>query len=524
LHALFERPGAKSHFYSSQRKKHAARLRVAIVADGGRHHDKYEHSAGENRMTPRRIRLAIAVAGAIGAYAGATGSASAQTANPDPGVQELQRKLEQSLQRIEELSKRVQQLETQRNAPAAGAAQAPAPATPAASSAPAAPAAAAAPPAPAAAAAPDSRVDDLASQLKQLSQSVSRINNDTGVPLHGFIDVGARWYSRTDPSSSNSASGFYEKAIDFYLTPQLGQRIRSLAEINLEAGESSQAPGIDFERLQVGYVASDALTVWIGRFHTPYGYWNTAFHHGPQIQTAVQRPKFLAFEDTYGAMPAHTVGVWGTGRQILGDGHISYDVSLGNSPRILTDAGQPGTGQVDMNLLGSNNHNMSTLINVGYEFGGALDGLKLGLDAMRWRTTDDVAPLPNTTNVRFVGAYGVYTENDWEVLSEYYRFNDTNVSAGGTNHRSWASYVQAGHAFGKFTPYVRWETALFDQTDNYFGNLAAPIGSSYRRYAGGLRYDLMSNTALKFEADRTSYLDRGLDGYNEYRFQVAVRF
>ncbi len=471
-------------------------------------------------MTPRRIRAVVAVAGAISVCAGAPSSASAQTTSPDPGVQELQRKLEQSLQRIEELSRRVQQLESQRAAPAGGNASAPTPATPAAVAAPAA-----APAAPTATApAPDSRIDSLASELNQLSQSVSRINNDTGVPLHGFIDVGARWYSRTNPNSSNSASGFYEKAIDFYLTPQLGQRIRSLAEINLETGESSQAPGIDFERLQVGYVASDALTVWIGRFHTPYGYWNTAFHHGPQIQTSVQRPKFLAFEDTYGAMPAHTIGVWGTGRQILGDGHITYDLSIGNSPRILTNGGQPGTGQVDMNLLGSNNHDMSTLVNVGYEFGGSLDGLKLGLDAMRWRTTDDVTPLPNTTNVRFVGAYGVYTENDWEVLSEYYRFNDTNVSAGGTNHRSWAAYAQVGRAFGKFTPYVRWEAALFDQSDNYFGNLDAPIGSSYRRYAAGLRYDLMSNTALKFEANRTDYLDRGLDSYDEYRFQVAVRF
>jgi hypothetical protein len=353
---------------------------------------------------------------------------------------------------------------------------------------------------------------------------VSRINNDTGVPLHGFIDVGARFYSRIDPGSSNTANGFYEKAIDFYLTPQLGQRIRSLAEIAIETGETSQSVGVDMERLQVGYVASDALTIWVGRFHSPYGYWNTAFHHGPQIQTSIQRPKFLAFEDTYGMMPAHTVGVWGSGRQAFGEGRITYDAAVGNSPRILTSGGQPGTGQVDMNLLGSNNHDVSTLVNLGYEFGGALDGLKLGLDAMRWRTTDDVAPSPNTTNVRFVGAYGVYTENDWEVLSEYYRFNDTNVSAGGTNHKSWAAYAQVGHAFGKFTPYARWEAALVDQSDNYFGNLAAPIGSSYRRYSGGLRYDLTSNTALKFEGNRTNYLDRGLDSYNEYRAQVAVRF
>jgi hypothetical protein len=487
-------------------------------------------------MRPRSLRLVVELAGAISVCAGAPNSASAQTTSPDPSVQELQRKLEQSLQRIEELSQRVHQLETQRAAPAAGAAQTSTPATPAESSAaraasPAAPtapaaapaAASAAAPAPTAAPAPDPRIDDLASELSQLSQSVSRINNNTGVPLHGFIDLGGRWYSRTDPNSSNAANGFNEKAIDFYLTPELGQRIRSLMEIALETSEYGQSPGIDFERLQVGYVVSDSLTIWLGRFHTPFGYWNTAFHHGPQIQTSIQRPKFLGFEDTYGMMPAHTVGVWGSGREAVGDGHITYDVSVGNSPRIVTGGGPGGGGQVDMNLLGSNNHDVSTLLNLGYEFGGALDGLKLGVHAMRWRTTDDLSP-PDTTNVRFVGAYGVYTENDWEVLSEYYKFNDTNVSAGGTNHQSWAAYAQVGHAFGRFTPYVRWEAALTDPADNYFGNLAAPIGASYRRDTGGIRYDLMSNTALKFEGNRTEYLDRGLNSYNEYRFQVAVRF
>jgi hypothetical protein len=465
-------------------------------------------------MTRQRIRLLAATACAAGACAGAPGAVYAQAADGDAKMQELQRKLDQSLTRIDELTRRVQQLESSRTAPAA--------ATPAPTAAAASPERAASP----AAATPtaDPRVDDLASEVKQLSQSVSRIDTDTGVPLHGFLDVGARFYSRTDPNGSNNANGFTEKAIDFYLTPSLGPRIRALMEIAIETGEYSQSVGIDMERLQVGYVANDALTVWIGRFHTPYGYWNTAFHHGPQIQTSIQRPKFLAFEDTYGFMPAHTVGLWASGKQPWGGGHVTYDLTVGNSPRILTSGGQAGTGQVDMNLLGSNNHNMSTLANVGFEFGGPLDGLKLGVDAMRWRTTDDAAPIPDTTEVRFAGAYGVYTENDWEVLNEYYRFHDTNVSSDGSTHGSWAAYAQVGHAFGKFTPYVRWESALTDPSDNYFGNLAAPIGASYRRDTGGLRYDLTSSTALKLEINRTNFLDRDLDSYNEYRCQVAVRF
>jgi hypothetical protein len=443
-------------------------------------------------MRIKKIRNAFGLACAIGATLPL--AAFAQTPAQDTSVQELQRKLEQSLQRIDELSRRVRQLEdAQPHGTSAPAAVAATTTTPAAAGA--APAVAAAP-------ASDQRVEELGSQVRQLSQSLGRMDTNTGVPLHGFIDVGARFYSRTDPNSTNSANGFSEKAIDFYLNPSLGQRIRSLMEIAIETSERDQSVGIDMERLQVGYVVNDALTVWTGRFHTPYGYWNTAFHHGPQIQTSIQRPKFLAFEDTYGMMPAHTVGIWGTGRQSLGDGHLTYDFTVGNSPRILTDNGQPGTGQVDMNLLGSNNHDMSTLANIGYEFGGSLDGLKLGIHAMRWKTTDDVAPSPNSTNVRFVGGYGAYTENDWELLGEYYHFS----------------------VFWHFTPYVRWEAAVLDQADNYFGNLSAPIGSSYRRYAGGLRYDLTSNTALKFEYDRTHYFDRGLDSYNEYRAQVAVRF
>ncbi|HEX4583703.1 MAG TPA: hypothetical protein VH183_02665 [Burkholderiaceae bacterium] len=467
------------------------------------------------------MRRTMAAAGLVALYAGLSSAVCAQTApTTDEHVRELERKLEQSLKRIDELSRKVERLEAG-GAPAAGTQAQPAPA--AGTQAPPAPVANT-PAQPAAAAAQNQRIDELESEVRQLSQSVSRVDTDTGVPLHGFANIDGRFFSRTDPSGDNVHSGVVEKAIEFYLTPNLGPRVKLLTEIAIETGEYSESVNIDMERLQIGYVQSDELTVWAGRFHTPYGYWNTAFHHGAQIQTSIQRPKFLAFEDTYGMMPAHTVGFLATGKKRLGDGRMTYDFAVGNSQRILTSGGQPGTGQVDMNLLGSSNNSASVLFNLGYEFGSSLDGLKLGIDAMRWNATDDVAPLPNTTHMGFVGAYGAYTADDWEVLGEYYLFHDTNASGDGSSHSSSAYYLQAGRTFGSFTPYTRWESAHLNQNDNYFAVLAPAIGSSYWRDVVGLRYDLTRSTAFKFELNRTFYRDQRLPSYNELGTQVAVRF
>jgi hypothetical protein len=463
------------------------------------------------------MRRTMAAAGAVALYAGLSSGACAQGApTSDEHIRELERKLEQSLKRIDELSRKVERLEAGGAPAGAPAAVTPAQPAPAASTQ--------AQPAPAGAAAQNQRIDELESEVKQLSQSVSRVDTDTGVPLHGFANVEGRFFSRTDPNGDNVHSGIVEKAIEFYLTPDLGPRLKLLTEIAIESGEYTESVAIDMERLQIGYVQSDELTVWAGRFHTPYGYWNTAFHHGAQIQTSIQRPKFLAFEDSYGMMPAHTVGLLATGKKRVGDGRLTYDFAVGNAQRILTNGGQPGTGQVDMNLLGSSNNAASVLGNVGYEFGGSLDGLKLGVDAMRWNTTDDVAPVPNTTHMGFLGAYGAYTADDWEVLGEYYAFHDTNASTDGGSHSSWAYYLQAGRTFGSFTPYTRWESAHLNQNDNYFAALAPGIGSSYWRDVVGLRYDLTRSTAFKFEINRTFYRDRGLPSYNELGTQVAVRF
>jgi len=42
------------------------------------------------------------------------------------------------------------------------------------------------------------------------------------------------------------------------------------------------------------------------RYHTPVGYWNTAFHHGAWLQTTISRPDMVRFGGTF--IPVHFVG------------------------------------------------------------------------------------------------------------------------------------------------------------------------------------------------------------------------
>src|SRR5579862_7501495 len=265
----------------------------------------------------------------------------------------LEQKLDQSLQLIRELSARVHELEAQKgvspaSAPAPGGTAAVAPAATAAAAAPASAGSAqtvgAAPPNP----------QDTSQRLTQIEQTVNKMAanagqhaEDRGRPMPGFADVGVGNHNAEFPEYKGADIA----ELDFFLTPRLGTNTRALFELNFEVGEDG-AVGVDLERAQIGYQFGDSATVSLGRFHTPYGYYNTAFHHGQQIATSLRRPRFIEFEDHGGIMPAHTVGLWVTGSERLGDEKLTYDVYIGNSQRIT--GGTPTTGgTLDMNNPGN---------------------------------------------------------------------------------------------------------------------------------------------------------------------------
>lgn len=390
------------------------------------------------------------------------------------------------------------------------------------------------------------KINALQDQLNQVTTAVaSQSSTDTGLPMHGFMDVGYAINSQgnaiVNPNVPNP-KGFYEGRLSFYLTPHFGDNVVVLAEPNFEVSQQDGIVTLDVERLQIGYTFNDNATVWGGRFHTPYGYWNNAFHHGAQLQTSVLRPRFIDFEDSGGILPAHMVGLWGTGKFKTGEDKFTYDWFVGNGPKIVGATSNPITppasyqgGGLDPNIAGDDNHSAMVGLNLGYDFSGEyLDGLRLAVHWLQGNVNayGSSSPTPtvqnstilNTTNLNVGGGSIIYLSNDWEIMSEYYGFNDKDMSTE-LKYKSRAGYIQAGTNFGEFTPYVRVERTMFDQADNYFSMQAN--GQSYARQVVGLRYNLNPKACLKFELMNSSFKQEtgrtALD-YRSLNIQYAIGF
>lgn len=443
----------------------------------------------------------------IVAAACAGGPALAAADAQEDRIKALEQSLARSSQIIEALAARLAELER-----AWGRPPAPAVAAPASASAPA-----------------SSRGDQtsaiaaLQRDVGQIVDALGKSPRETGAVLHGFVDVGAGWSSARDPGRER---GFSAGSLDIYLTPQIGERVKSLVEMVVETEGSGAA--IDIERIQIGYTVSDALTLWAGRFHTPFGAWNTTYHHGANLQTSISRPHVIEFEDRGGLVPAHSVGLWATGKVRLGAGRLSYDTYVANGPSIVDRRLDPGvvTDRDSNKMLG---------FNLGYQANQGLSGLTLGVHGFQ----SDVGQysiggaLRNTTRVRVLGGYVTYDAQDWEVIGEFYGFRNQDV-AGGPARRSSAGFVQLGRSFAAWTPYARYERGSPDAQDNYFRSLRS--ARPYRHVVAGVKYSLDANSSLKLELrstrdsayglldDTGAPIDVDAASYRRAQFQYSIAF
>jgi hypothetical protein len=331
----------------------------------------------------------------------------------------------------------------------------------------------------------------LQANVAQLNESLSKQSHDTGLPVHGFADVGGGWSSGKDPVKLR---GFNGGTLDLYLTPQFGQRVKSLIELAVEYGVDGGV-GLDMERLQLGYTINDDLTVWMGRFHTPMGLWNTSFHHGANLQTSVFRPRFIDFEDKGGFVPAHSVGVWFSGKTGTDSGRLTYDVFVANGPSIKDRT-------LDFRGFTDNSPNKMLGFNVGFQPKGSFSGLTVGVHGFGSQVDSIKADdsVFASTKLQMTGAYLGYDADDWEILGEYYRFSNTDQTTGAKNGSN-AWFGQVGKTFGSFTPFVRFESTSLSTADAYFTSQES--GRSYKRTALGVRYALDPKSSLKLELSNT---------------------
>ena len=427
-------------------------------------------------------------------------SPAVSAAPESQALAEMQKKLDASLQMIQALGERVRELEAKQAATAAAPAVA-----------------VTAPPVPA------TTVDNAGleaneQRLAQLErENASRNADDTGHPLHGFADVGAGTRNPINPD----LKGFYVGNLDFYMTPRLGDRTQALFELNTEVS-SEGSVDVDLERAQIGYQFSDQATVWMGRYHTPYGYVNTALHHGSWINNSLRRPNFLQFEDNGGIVPAHTVGLWVTGSTRGGAGKVLYDAYLGNSQAVVD-------GVLEMRNAGNTDGQLIVGGRVGFQFNaGATEGLTLGGHAFSAHiannpvTVNGVPVAAGATRVLSYGAYAVYDTDRWEHIAEIYLFDNEDLNSGSGRHRSNAGFLQLGYRAPWGVPYARYERAALSQADPYFA--AQTAGGSYYRVSLGTRFDLDLKSAIKLELANTRLTDRSRDQYGEGLVQYAIRF
>lgn len=331
--------------------------------------------------------------------------------------------------------------------------------------------------------------------------------------LHGFADVSYQYDIHDDANPQENNGAFALGPVDLYVAESIGPRLDVLTEIAFESGI------VDLERLQIGYLFSDALKVYVGRFHSPLGYWNTAYHHGAFLHTTIQRPFFMHFEDEGGILPVHTVGLMLSGRLFSGAGELSYSALVGNGSSIIDE----GTPLVPIPVLDPNNEmdpNKNKAVGLRVSFVPApFDGLTVGASAYNSRVLSEppIAALDVTQTI--LGADLTFLDAPWELVAEYFLVRDKN-ELGTTTTTNHLYYVQVGREFAdRVTPYARHEQMALDEDDPYMSMLGA---IDKRIETAGVRFRVGNQSVVKLEGRFIT--DDGLDSHQEYGAQWAFTF
>jgi hypothetical protein len=320
-----------------------------------------------------------------------------------------------------------------------------------------------------------------------------------GLQFRGFADVSGH---ATDLKGSTTS--FALGSLDLFMTSQLNQQLNVVGELVFESDETNTI-GVDLERFLLQYSPNDYFKLGVGRFHTAIGYYNTAYHHGTWLQTAVGRPFIFQFEDDDGILPIHNVGLTATGAIPSGDLGLHYTAEVGNG----RTSHSPNAEAVQ-NIIDENNGKAVNFALFARPF--AWPGFEAGFSVYH----DNLTPTGSANIGEIISdVHVVYTKAPWEFLNEAILIHHA-VSNGRTFDTP-AFYTQIARQFGVLRPYFRYQYLNVSDAEPVFIGVERQNGPSL-----GVRYDFAESAAFKVQYDRTGRRD--LPPINDLQLQVAFTF
>jgi hypothetical protein len=234
------------------------------------------------------------------------------------------------------------------------------------------------------------------------------------------------------------------------------------------------------ERSFIRYDYNDFFKISFGRFHTPIGYWNTAFHHGAWLQTTIDRPFMVRVGGTF--TPLHFVGALAEGNIPSGGLGLGYNVGIGNGRG--SNIARPGDA-------GDINNNRAWVARL-FARPGKTYGVEVGGSIYRDKIT-----LPTSDFREWIAtAYLVWTKGAPEFLAEFDNVNHRNIATNAVANSD-AGYAQFAYRLPwlekTLKPYYRFEYThmpLSEQVFTYQPQVESIVG---------LRYDISSFAAFKSE-------------------------
>lgn len=294
-------------------------------------------------------------------------------------------------------------------------------------------------------------------------------------------------------ADSGGPSGFVIGQAVGHMNARIDQRLRLFTEMTATARRGRDFE-FEIERLSIHYDFSDQFRFSAGRYHTPLGFWNAAFHHGSWLQTTVGRPRTVRFGSN--VVPIHFVGALVEGR--ISSSNFSYRAGVGNGRS--DEINQPGD-------FGDVNTNRAWFGSVHFE---PLTRQRLDTGASVYIDKASPAGLP-AIDETLISAYLALQAETPELIVEYHHGDHERADGTGPGGKVRGVYGQIAYrlpgAGAAFKPYLRVESLEVDHDDP----LLAAVEDDYDGLIGGVRWDFSTYAALKAEIRSEEFDNAGKD-------------